>query len=135
MRVVVDTNIAFCALAAGCGDLGIRLMSPSDVTFYAPRFLFVELFKHKDRIIRASKLPEESVLNALNELLESVQLIESASIPIGTWIRARSLCEGVDLKDTPFVAFALHLDAELWTEDEELKKGLRAKGFQRFFTP
>ena len=110
-------------------------MSPSDVTFYAPRFLFVELFKHKDRIIRASRLPEESILNALNELLESVQLIESASIPIGTWIRARSLCEGVDLKDTPFVAFALHLDAALWTEDEELKKGLRAKGFQRFFTP
>ena len=62
MRVVVDTNIAFCALAAGCGDLGFRLMSPSEITFYAPRFLFVELFKHKDRIIRASKLPEECVL-------------------------------------------------------------------------
>ena len=82
--MVVDTNIAFCALAAGCGDLGIRLMSPSDVTFYAPRFLFVELFKHKDRIIRASKIPVESIFNALNELMESVQLIESASIPIGT---------------------------------------------------
>lgn len=113
----------------------MRLMSPTEVTFYAPRFLFVELFKHKDRLVRASKLAEEAVLDALNELLESVQLIDAASIPIGTWARARSLCADVDLKDTPFVAFALHLDAAIWTEDEELKKGLRAKGFDRFFVP
>lgn len=28
MRVVVDTNVAFSALAAGCGDLAMRLLSP-----------------------------------------------------------------------------------------------------------
>ena len=50
-------------------------------------------------------------------------------------MEARRLCDGVDLKDTPFVALTLHLDAVLWTEDEELKAGLRAKGFGRFFEP
>jgi len=29
----------------------------------------------------------------------------------------------------------LHLDARLWTDDEELKTGLRAKGFDQFFEP
>ena len=106
MRVVVDTNIAFCALASGCGALGIRLVSPSEVEFFAPRFLFVELFKHKDRVMQASRLPEENVLEALNAMLESVCLIDAASIPLGVWMEARRLCEGVDLKDSPFVALS-----------------------------
>ena len=49
-------------------------------------------------------------------------------------MEAYRLCE-VDRKDTPYVPLALHLDAELWTHDEELKTGLRAKGFDRFFEP
>ena len=113
----------------------MRLLSPSETVFYAPRFLFVELFKHRDRILAASKLPGDNLLEALNELLESLQLIEAASIPVGTWMQARRLCDGVDLKDTPFVALTLHLDARLWTHDEELKTGLRAKGFDQFFGP
>ena len=135
MRIVVDTNIAFSALAAGCGDLAVRLLSPAETIFYAPRSLFVELFKRKARLLSATRLPEEKLLEALNELIESLHLIEAASIPIGVWMQARRLCDGVDLKDTPFVALALHLGARLWTDDEELKTGLRAKGFDRFFEP
>jgi predicted nucleic acid-binding protein len=135
MRVVVDTNVAFSALAAGCGDLALRLLSPTETNFYAPRFLFIELFKNKARLVDATKLPEEKLLQALHELIESLQLIEAASIPVGVWMQARRLCDGVDLKDTPFVALTLHLDARLWTDDEELKTGLRAKGFDQFFEP
>ena len=135
MRVVVDTNVAFSALAAGCGNLAIRLLSPSEMVFFAPRFLFVELFRHRDRLLAATRLPEDKLLEALNELLESLQLVEAASIPVGVWMQARRLCDGVDLKDTPFVALTLHLDARLWTDDEELKTGLRAKGFDQFFEP
>lgn len=36
-------------------------------------------------------------------------------------------------KDTPFVALALEMEAQLWTRDQELKDGLRRKGFDRFF--
>lgn len=133
MRVVVDTNVVFSALAAGCGNLALRLLSPTEIQFCAPRFLFVELFKHSARLLEATKLPQENVLEALNELIESLQFIDAAAIPMGTWMQARRLCDGVDLKDTPFVALALHLDASLWTVDQELKRGLRAKGFDQFF--
>ena len=95
----------------------------------------MELFKHRDRLLAATRLPEDKLLEALNELLESLQLVEAASIPVGIWMQARRLCDGVDLKDTPFVALTLHLDARLWTDDEELKTGLRAKGFDQFFEP
>ena len=133
MQIVVDTNIAFCALAVDGGDLGIRLTTPSEHKFFAPRFLFVELFKHKERLLRVTRLTENDLLEALNTLVESIRFIDAASIPMGVWMEARRLCEGIDLKDTPFVAMTIHLNGLLWTEDMELKSGLKTKGFDRFF--
>ena len=37
--------------------------------FFSPRFLFVELFKHKERLERASGLPETDLLAGLDALL------------------------------------------------------------------
>jgi len=34
-----------------------------------------------------------------------------------------------------FVALTLELDADLWSDDEQLKTGLKKKGFWRFFEP
>ena len=63
------------------------------------------------------------------------QVAEHTPIPLGDWIQARRLCSDVDEKDTPFIALTIHLNARLWTEDAELKRGLRAKGFDHFFEP
>jgi len=134
MRVVVDTNIAFCALASRGGSLGIGLTTHSEHVFFAPRFLLVELFKHKERILRATKLPEDDLLEAFSILIESLQLVDASSIPLGVWMEARRLCDGIDLKDTPFIAMCLHLNAVLWTADSELKVGLKSKGFDHFYT-
>jgi hypothetical protein len=62
--VVVDANIAFKALAAGRGDLRDRLGPGASVEFFSPRFLFVELFKHKERLARAANVTEKELLNA-----------------------------------------------------------------------
>ena len=76
MRVVVDANIAFRALAHGCGDLrGILDSARRDIEFFAPFFVLVELYKHKERIQRVSTLSEEDVLIALHELCECLTFI------------------------------------------------------------
>ena len=134
-RVIVDANIAFRALARSRGDLRARLNPATDLRFIAPRFIFVELFKHKDRIVRASGTPEDAVLESLHTLVASLEFFDEAAIPVGTWLEARRLCAPTDPKDTPYVALALHLDAELWSHDEELKTGLRSRGFTRFLGP
>jgi len=43
------------------------------------------------------------------------------------------LYKDVDEKDTPFVALSLELGFELWTRDQELIIGLKAKGFDQFY--
>jgi predicted nucleic acid-binding protein len=133
--VVLDTSIFFGLLVPRQSALRRRFLADAVHTFYCPRFFLVELFKHKERIVRASKLPEDDLLECLYELLARLHFTEEGGVPIGTWMEARRLCGDVDAKDTAFVALTLHLDGRLWTDDDELKAGLSAKGFDRFFEP
>jgi len=135
VRVVVDANIAFRALAQGRGDLRGQLVPFGEVTFFAPYYVLVELYKHKERIQQISLLSEEDVLTALHELCESLTFIREADIALGTWVEASRLTKDIDPKDTPYVALSLHLGARLWTHDEELKTGLRARGYDAFWAP
>jgi predicted nucleic acid-binding protein len=132
-RIVVDTSILFSLLLRGESALRKRFLSDHTPTFYCPHFVFVELFKHKERIAQATALSESDLLECLCGLLARVHFLEEGGIPIGTWMEARRVCRDVDPKDAPFVALTLHLDGRLWTGDEELKAGLRANGFDRFF--
>jgi predicted nucleic acid-binding protein len=133
--VVVDTNILFSALVSRRSRLREILMTEPGVGFCCPRFIFSELFKHKERIVAATALPEAELLEVLNALFARIRFVDESSISIGEWMEARRLCSGIDEKDAPFIALAIHLSARLWTEDDELKKGLTAKGFGLFFEP
>lgn len=133
--IVVDSNILFSLLLRGGTALRKRFLTGGPPTFHCPRFVFVELFQHKERIARATDLSEEDLLECLSELLARVHFVEEGGIPIGTWMEARRLCRDVDSKDAPFIALTLHLDGRLWTGDNELKAGLGARGFDRFFEP
>jgi len=48
------------------------------------------------------------------------------------FIEAYRLCNDVDENHTTCVALTLELSGLLWTRDEELKSGLRRRGFDRF---
>ena len=135
-NLILDTNVFFSFLLRRQSERRRIFLTDTDHVFYCPRFFVVELFKHKERITQATELDrEEEVLECLHELLAHIQFVEEGLIPIGAWMEARHLCRDIDPKDTPFVALTLHLDGRLWSDDEELKIGLRAKGFDRFFAP
>lgn len=131
--VIVDANIAFKALIANRGDLRERLSPSTQLKFHSPRFLFIELFKHKERLAASAKLTEEELLEALHILVSRVEFVTEANIPIGTWMEAYRLCKDVDDKDTPYIALTIHLDGRFWTDDATLKSALGAKGFTAFF--
>jgi predicted nucleic acid-binding protein len=133
--VIVDANIAFKALVSQRGDLRDRLDPSASAKFYTPGFLFVELFKHKTRLARATGLTEEELLEALHALVSRLEFVKKADVPLGLWMEAHRLCQGVDEQDTPYVAVTLHLDGRLWTEDTRLKQALRARGFDSFYEP
>ena len=133
--VIVDANIVFRCLHAGRGDLRGRIGPGQHPQFFSPRFVFVELFKHKERLALSAKLSETELLEALYALVSRLEFVNEANIPVGTWVEAYRLCKGTDEKDTPYVALTLHMDGRLWTRDKQLKTALLAQGFARFFGP
>jgi predicted nucleic acid-binding protein len=134
-RVVVDANIAFKCLLSNRGQLRERIGPSGHPQFFSPRFLFVEMFKHKERLARAANLAEIELLEALYALVSRLEFVNEANIPIGTWVEASRLCKGIDEMDTPYVALTLHIDGRFWTEDKMLKDALLARGFEQFFEP
>jgi predicted nucleic acid-binding protein len=131
-NIIVDTNILFSALRSNNSKLRI-ILEKEDLHFYAPNFLMVEIFKHKERILQKSKATEDEVYEVLYKTLHKITFINEETISIGNFIAAYKLCGDIDEKDTPFAALALELEGELWTKDDVLKRGLIKKGFNSFF--
>lgn len=133
-RVVVDTNILFSALLRSRARFADVLLRPEH-TFYVCESVLVELFKHKEKILTASKLPDEDLARLYHVLLRRVNLYKEDLIPPEHWSAAWELCREIDETDTPHVALTFALDAQLWSGDKPLREGLRANGFDRFFVP
>lgn len=133
--VIVDANLAFRYLRAGSEESRRRLSPDSGLHFHCPRYLFIELFKHKERLMRATGLTEADFLEGLYALVSRLDFVKESNIPVGTWVEAYRICKAVDEKDTPSVALTLHLDGRLWSGDEEWKAQLQSEGFDRFFRP
>jgi predicted nucleic acid-binding protein len=131
-KVIVDTNIIFKALRSRHSQIR-NLLHHSGYSFFAPNFIVVEIFKHKERIVRASKVTEDEVLELLEKVLQNIKFVNEEFIGTGNLIHAHKLCSDIDEKDTLFVALTLELEGSLWTEDRELKNGLKRKGFDQFF--
>jgi predicted nucleic acid-binding protein len=130
--IIVDTNIIFSALRSKDSHTRAKLLT-SRHKFYTPNFLIVEIFKHKKRIVQKAKTSDEEIFEFLNKTLQKIHFVSEELIAVEHIITAYHLCKDVDEKDTPFIALAIEMEAELWTRDQELKEGLLRKGFNRFF--
>jgi predicted nucleic acid-binding protein len=133
--VAVDTNILFSALLRGSSGRFAETILRSEHSFYVCESVVVELFKHKEKILRLSHLAEDELVRFYHVLLRRLHLHREELIGAEQWRRAHALCREVDEADTPHVALALELNGLLWTGDRALRQALEARGFDRFFAP
>lgn len=132
MKIVVDTNILFSGLLSERSQQRKIILSKHHA-IYSPNYVFTELFKHKEKIIRNAKASEIEVYEFLTTLLGHVHFVHPELISRENRRAAYLFCHDIDPQDIPFVALTLQLDALLWTGDITLKAGLINKGFERFF--
>jgi predicted nucleic acid-binding protein len=130
--VVVDTNIIFSALLREQSQF-LQLLLDGKHDFFVCELILMELFKHKEKIIRLSQLSENEVIKLYYLLLKRLHVYKEELITAENWRQAYRLCESVDGDDTPHVALTLELEGLLWTGDSKLKAGLQRQGFKRFF--
>ena len=74
MKIVIDTNIIFSALLRS-GQKQRDILFLENVEFYSCKYAIVEIFKHKEKIIKYSRLAEEVVLETLYRLLKNIHFV------------------------------------------------------------
>jgi predicted nucleic acid-binding protein len=131
--IVVDANIIFSALLRR-GNKFLAVLEEGG-RFVVSETILVEVFRHKEKIVAASRLDRDDITQAFHAVLTLLEIRKESSIPIACVHQAVELCRGVDPDDAAPVALTLAVDGLLWTGDKALKAGLRAKGFDRFFEP
>jgi len=131
MRLVIDTNIIFSALLKK-DSRELDIIMRDDVEIYIPKFLVIEIFKHKERIMNISKLNEDEVLESLYLILKYCILLNDEDIPENVLDQSYIYVKEIDPKDAIFVAAALTLKANLWSGDKKLMNCLKEKNVDIF---
>jgi predicted nucleic acid-binding protein len=93
--LVVDTNIIFSALIPDQSRIR-DLFFESDILFYAPNYLIFEIYAHKEKLLKNSKLNEQEFYIILNNLLECIQFVPIALIDQTSRKKAYMLCKDID---------------------------------------
>ena len=131
--IIIDSNIVLASLRSRDSVLRQKIMTTTQYRFTTVNFLFVEIYKYKEKIFKNAKATEEEQLQFLNNVIQKIQFQQEEIISIYNFFEAYHLCKDIDKKDIPFVALSLELDAPLWTRDGILKTHLISKGFTNFF--
>lgn len=127
-RYVIDANVLFSAFISG-KDLYQLLFS--EHTIYLPDFAFVELEKYKTRILNKTQLEEQEFQDFVLTLFKNVTVIPNLLLSRSSLKHAYQLCQGIDEKDTVYVAVALEFHLTLVTNDKTLYRGLKKRDFHR----
>ena len=122
MRLIVDANILFATLIKNSKTYDLIL--DKHLQLYTPEFIFIELEKYKQELLRKAhrsvgefhKLIEDLkriiVIVSLDELLPFLENAENIS---------------PDPKDETYFALALKLNCGIWSNDKRLKKQDKVK--------
>jgi predicted nucleic acid-binding protein len=135
VKIIVDTNIVFSGILNSNSQIGkILINSSKHFEFYSCDFLKVEILKHRAKLLKFTKL-NESQLNELESLVTSnIRFLNEGLIPKRDFMASLELLQGIDTKDTPFVALTSYLKGTLWTGDKVLLNGLKAMKFENTIT-
>ncbi len=119
MKVVVDTNKLLATILKSGKIRHLLIFSPID--FYTLSYAIDEIKEHRDKICRRVKLDSVSFDYILNNVVvPELKLPEPTNQQIIS--EARNIAINFDLKDYPFIALALELDAIIWTNDKDMIK-------------
>ncbi len=129
-KIIIDTNIVFSSLISHSQTLRDIIFN-DNFKFFAPNYLFIEIFRKKEKIEKHSKLNSSDFNLYLNYILENINFINIQDISKSNLIKAYQLCKDIDPNDTIFVALSLQTAYSLWTGDKILYDGLKSKDFQQ----
>lgn len=130
MKLLLDTNIIFSALLNPSGKIAEIILNPSfQLKKYGCYFSYIELFKHKEKIIKLSKLEETDLLDVMYKILKEIEFVNEKQLTSSLVLEAYELTKNIDENNTIYIAMSHFLDCKLWTGDKKLAEGLHKKNY------
>lgn len=124
MKLVLDSNIIFSALIKKSTTRNIILSDAFDLN--APEYIFSEITKHKELLLRKSKLDKRDFDALLLLLQKHIHLVSNEKYDEKTSI-AEDILKDIDITDSPFLALALALDCSIWSNDGHFKQQYKVR--------
>lgn len=135
MRIVVDSNIVFSAILNSQGKIGQLVINGSKhFQIYTPALLEEEIKTHKNKIIKISGFSNKQFENIYKTLTGRINFVEEVIISDKYLFEAIDLVKDIDENNILFVALTNHINAQLWTGDKKLSKGLKRKGYSKIIS-
>ena len=126
MKFVIDTNILFSAIIRKSITRKVIL---SDVfELYVPEYLFEEINKHKDLILRKAKISNRDFIALLTLFQKHTKILKKEVYRDKTPV-AEEVMKGIDITDSPFLASALALNCPIWSNDGHFKQQNLVKAY------
>ena len=132
MIIIIDANILFSALIKDSKTREIILKV--DEFFIFPSYVFIEMQKHKEEILRKSKMSEKDFNELLHLILNKILIVPN-EVLIPHKKEAFDIVKDIDPDDVLFVACALaYSGSAIWSNDKHLKnqKNVRVLNTQEF---
>ena|SRR3989338_844715 len=130
MRIVLDSNRLFSALIKE--SITRKIILEYDGYFLFPSYIFYELEKHKDELLKKSKMEEPDFDMLLQILLKKVLIVPEQTLDEYKK-EAIGIVKDIDLDDAVFIACALAFpNSVIWSEDKKLKKQDKVKIINTF---
>ena len=117
MKLIVDANVLFAALIKE--GLTAELLISDKLQLFAPEFLFTEFAKYKQLILRKTHRNEEEFNQFLEILKEQISIVPKKEI---TPFMDEANKISPDPKDTIYLALAIALKSNIWSNDKKLKQ-------------
>ena len=119
MKLVLDSNILFSALIKKSKTRDIILSDLFEL--YAPEYIFNEITKHKELLLKKSKL-DRGDFDALLLLLQKHIYLLSKDKYNEKMAIAEDILRNIDITDSPFLALAMALNCSIWSNDGHFKQ-------------
>ena len=120
MNIVIDSNVLFSALIKDSTTRKLILEYGSFFLF--PSFIFEEMEKHKEFLLKKSGMNKQDFDALLGLILKKVMIVPN-EILANYHKEALEIAKDVDINDSIFVACALaYPNSVIWSNERKLKK-------------
>ena len=119
MKLVVDTNIIISAIIKD--SLTRRILTHLDAEMYTINFSEQEIKKYKSDILQKAEISEIALDFLLGKLKDRLSNIDDNVVAL-KMEKAFEIMKEIDPKDSPFLAAALAINAEIWSDDKHFDK-------------